>query len=246
MRPLTQSALMAVWDMAVGLSAARRALALLAAACPDESPDALAQLSVGRRDARLLTLREWAFGAQIESLTDCPRCGECTELSFPISAALAVGATSEAQPAAVVVRTAERELRFRLPDSLDLEAMEAARGVPDQVAILLSRCRLPAGDGEPDDDPDPLPEDVVTAVAARMAEADPQADLELPVSCSGCRHDWLVPFDIAQFVWSEVDAWARRTLHDVHALARAYGWREADVLSLSPRRRQLYLEMIDR
>ena len=38
-------------------------------------------------------------------------------------------------------------------------------------------------------------------------------------------------------------AWARRTLRDVHVLARAYGWREADVLALSPTRRQIYVEL---
>ena len=85
----------------------------------------------------------------------------------------------------------------------------------------------------------------MTAVAERMAEADPHAGIELALSCPGCGHHWLAPFDIAQFVWSEVDAWARRTLYDVHVLAGAYGWRESDVLALSPRRRQLYLEMVD-
>jgi hypothetical protein len=32
-------------------------------------------------------------------------------------------------------------------------------------------------------------------------------------------------------------------LYDVHALASAYGWREADVLAMSPMRRQVYLEL---
>ena len=40
------------------------------------------------------------------------------------------------------------------------------------------------------------------------------------------------------------DAWALRTLAEVHRLASAYGWREQDILALSPARRQLYLGMV--
>ena len=36
---------------------------------------------------------------------------------------------------------------------------------------------------------------------------------------------------------------ALRLLGHVHALARAYGWREADILAMSPARRQVYLDL---
>ena len=52
------------------------------------------------------------------------------------------------------------------------------------------------------------------------------------------------PPDIASFFWSEIHSWAQRALREVATLARAYGWREADILSMSARRRQAYLEMI--
>ncbi len=42
-----------------------RALAILSAASPESSPAALARLSIGRRDANLLQLREWAFGSEL-------------------------------------------------------------------------------------------------------------------------------------------------------------------------------------
>jgi hypothetical protein len=77
-----------------------------------------------------------------------------------------------------------------------------------------------------------------------MQSSDPQADLRFTLHCQVCSHEWEAGFDIAQFLWTEVDAWASRTLFDVHCLARAYGWREADILSLSPWRRQCYLEML--
>jgi hypothetical protein len=244
MRPLTPPMLLAVWDSAAALPAAGRALALVAAAYPEQSPEALARLSVGRRDACLLTLREWAFGPDMESLADCPRCGDRLELSFQL-ADIRVPQVSETEPPDTVsLSLGDGELRFRLPDSRDLEALaEAGEGI-DGVSMLLGRCLLPDHDGRADRSPGLLPDAVVEDVAGRMAQADPQADVELALSCPSCEHAWLAPFDIASYFWSEVDAWANRALRDIHLLARAYGWREADVLALSPRRRQLYLELI--
>jgi hypothetical protein len=40
-----------------------------------------------------------------------------------------------------------------------------------------------------------------------------------------------------------VQAAAERVLLDVHALARAYGWTESEVLRLTPARRSAYLQM---
>ena len=53
-----------------------------------------------------------------------------------------------------------------------------------------------------------------------------------------------MPLDVAAFFWTELNAWAVRLLREIHALASAYGWREADILALSPKRRDLYLELI--
>jgi len=46
------------------------------------------------------------------------------------------------------------------------------------------------------------------------------------------------------FFWAELAAEAKRLLREVDALARAYGWREADILALSSQRRHAYLELV--
>jgi hypothetical protein len=45
-------------------------------------------------------------------------------------------------------------------------------------------------------------------------------------------------------VWRELDDWAQRTLREIHVIAGAYGWSEDEILQLSARRRQMYVEMI--
>lgn len=77
-----------------------------------------------------------------------------------------------------------------------------------------------------------------------MAEAEPQADVQLALACPACGHRWLATFDVVSYFWSEVNAWAYRVLGEVHTLAFAYCWREEDILAMSPWRRRVYLEMV--
>src|SRR5262249_27126413 len=132
---------------------------------------------------------------------------------------------------------------FRLPASGDLVALSRATDRAAARSMLLDRCVLEAERSGERTNAASLPEHVVAAVAAGVAAADPQADVERDLSCPACAHAWRSAFDVAGFFWQEIHAWAKSMLRSVHALARAYGWREADVLALSPTRRQIYLEL---
>ena len=88
-----------------------------------------------------------------------------------------------------------------------------------------------------------LPESVLDQAASLIAERDPQADLAIELRCPSCAEVWRMPFDIASFFLEEIGSEAQRLLLEVATLARAYGWREADILAMSPARRQLYLHM---
>jgi hypothetical protein len=67
----------------------------------------------------------------------------------------------------------------------------------------------------------------------------------LDFKCPACGVVFEESLDLASFLWSEFEGRAKRLLLDVHLLARAYGWSEAEVLSLSPVRRAFYLEMVE-
>ena len=234
MRTLSATELLDVWERGLAQQPAERALALLAAARPERTPGELARLSVGRRDAGLLALREQTFGTHIVSIADCPQCGERLELAFE-SSEIKATADEHEQPETLAIEAGGREVRFRLPDSTDLLAVAGQRDVARTRELLLGRCLI--------DPPDDLSPEAVDAVIACMADADPQGDVQLNLTCPSCGHAWQAVFDIAAFFWSEIQAWAHRTLGDVHRLATAYGWREPDILALSPWRRQVYLEL---
>jgi hypothetical protein len=243
MRRLSDSELLEAWERGQGKTPVRRALVLLSAACPESQAESLAELSVGQRDALLLTLREWTFGPRMTGLTSCTRCGE--QLEFDCEAAQLRVSSEAAPPAALELSATGYELQFRLPNSLDLEQAAQCRDAAASQRLLLEQCLLSARRGDSEVSAEHLPPEIREAASARMAEADPQADLQLHFSCPQCGHSWQARFDIESFFWSEISAWAVRLLREVHALARAYGWREADILALSPWRRQMYLRMKD-
>lgn len=242
MHALSTRELLDVWEQGLARTDERWALLLLEGAFPDWTPQELERLSVGERDARLLTLREWAFGDGFTSLAACPACAEQLELSF---AAADVRAPPPQAPGPFRLSVGEHELEFRLPDSLDLLAVSTNVEIEEARRELFERCLSAARCGGEEVSAAALPAEVLDAVSEEMDRLDPQGNVRLSVSCPRCGHVWQALFDICSYLRGELDSWARRLLWDVHLLATAYGWRESDTLALSPRRRRLYVQMVN-
>jgi hypothetical protein len=242
MRSLSAAELLDAWEQGLTEPACRRAVALLAAAAPDVSSEAVAKLNIGVRDRWLLTLREWTFGSQLASVVNCSACGERLEWSVDIA-----DLRSPKQPEAVGDLALDLDpywVSFRLPNTLDLAAIAACQDASIARQTLFDSCVLATRLNGEEITAGELPAAVVEAIVERMAEADPDADMQLDLSCPACGHQWQAMFDIESFFWSEINAWAQRVLVDVHTLASAYGWREEDILNLSPWRRQYYLGLV--
>lgn len=238
----TPAQLLQVWERGGDPSAAARGLLLLGCSCDDEAGiDELAALPLGRRDARLLELRERLFGAAIDAVASCPQCATAVEATFRCDDLR----LPDAGPAAPTLEHVARGIRvqFRLPDSHDLLALEHCGDAAAARGLLLERCVLAAQSGGEPRDARNLPHALQAEIAQAMAQADPQADLQLALRCPDCGHAWQPLFDIAGFLWQELHAWALHMLREVDTLAASYHWAEADILALSPRRRQAYLEL---
>jgi hypothetical protein len=243
MQTPTTPGLLAAWELGrAEPHPAQRAVALLGALYPDTPRAQLAQLSIGKRDAALLALRRRAFGAPMSGLAACPECGERLELQF--KADDLQGLPAEGLSGWQSVSVEGYEVDFRLPNSADVAAVCVSDGTLSGEQQLLERIVSRAEHAGAAIRPADLPEAVLGALEEKMTQADPPADLQLDLTCENCGARWQSPFDIASFLWSEVDAWAIRLLREVHCLARAYAWREVDILAMSPWRRQVYLELL--
>jgi hypothetical protein len=244
MRTLTAQDILVVWEAGLARQPVERALVALAHALPDWPPERLARLPLGQRDRLLLELRAQLFGDALSASTRCPGCGESLELPLSVGEICGQDTTTDRQSSTFRLQSDGLEIRFRLPNSEDEEA--AARQPDPEAgrAPLLERCIAKARDGRRAVPVAQLPESAVAVLATRMAELDPLAKLSFSLTCPNCGQEWDEVLDPAAYLWAEIVAAAERLLGEVHTLAQAYGWREADVLALSASRRNEYLELV--
>ncbi|MFB6941986.1 hypothetical protein ACFCZY_15155 [Streptomyces sp. NPDC056237] len=262
--------LLTTWEAGLHRSFDGRALLLHQAARPETGGDgeALLSLPVGAREADLFALRRDLFGERMQVRLECGACG--TDMEFDLDAE--EFARSLPAPDASPLRIVEDgwAVEFRVPTTADVAV--AARHA-DARGALLDRCvvsvvrdgedvragadadageGIPAGRGVPvgSDNAvrgtsltDLLPASVQRRIADAVEVADPAADVTIGVTCPDCGAATRAELDIASYLWTELDAWAKELLLDVHLLATAYGWSEPEILALSPLRRRYYLEL---
>ncbi|MFJ9154266.1 hypothetical protein ACIRP7_40925 [Streptomyces sp. NPDC102270] len=238
-RRLTEANVLEVWEGGLDSTPAARALLIASMAMASRGEQDVADLPLSAVNTLLLDLRCGAFGDALPCTTDCPACGDSLDVTVAaeeLRPAAAGGRTGEAVAVPATLTTGGFTITYRALTGRDVRAVDPT--APGARRTLVRRCVLSIS--PPVDD---LPDEVLDGLASRLAELDPGADTILTLDCPQCEHRWEAALDIADHVWTDVSGYARRVLHDVHALARAYGWSEADVLSVSPARRQFYLKV---
>ncbi len=172
---------------------------------------------LGDLDRAAWALRRASIGGVAEAQADCGSCGAVLEIVLPDAFAPPPRAADHAR-----VAHDGRDWRVRLPCADDF-----AGG-----ALRVERL----ADGAPWTD------DAFLAKAeAALDAADPGMDLRLSLTCAECGAAVEAPFDAAAFFWRELETLERRLIGEVALLAAAFGWSEAEILALPPRRRALYL-----
>jgi hypothetical protein len=232
MRNLSTSDLLGLWEAGAGLHLLDRGLLALNTAMPEVSAEALADWPLGHRNKALLDLHSSIFGQALAGWTACEHCREKMEFE------LSCRELADAHKIHAEHTVRFQGQSFRVPTSRDLA--EAARHPDAETAALtlVERCRT-GGETSRDWNQDNL-EELENALAA----ADPLAEIRIALRCPDCGHESEETIEIISFLWAEIEAQAKRLFWEIHALARAYGWAESEILSLSPARRALYVEMV--
>jgi len=232
---ISPEVLLRVWEHAQLQPPALRALSLLRIEEPNTPLHELAALSIAERDQRLLNVRERCLGSGFDATSRCPHCREQVELAFGADDLRVPDADSGRE---VQVEHASWSVVARPACSGDLLAV--ALDSAHAPRALLERCLLKVEHAGVAMEPSELPDEVALLVEQALADADALIELH----CAACGERYELPFDVANYFWSELATHAHRLLGEVHTLARAYGWSEPEVLALSPLRRRYYLELV--
>lgn len=243
MTGLSDRQLLYIWEVGKGHAPLMKALIILSIALPDEPWEALAQLSLGRRDARLFRIREATFGQAMPCVVKCPNCLNTLEFSLTREA-LAPDETEVPEVLPLRTRFKGYAIDYRLPNSEDMAALIRLNTPEEMETRLLQRCLLSVKKGRRRLESEEIPPSLRSELVEHICNADPLAKVELHLECRECGHRWTTPFDIIHYFWEEIAHYARGLLEQIHALARVYGWGEEEILRLSPHRRNTYLEMI--
>lgn len=227
--------IISAWER--GRRASSQARALLLAELAGVAAE---RLPIGSRDVVLARQRIATYGAEAPAYVVCPACSEGLEFRVDFERVVELGGVGADEGPWVLEREGFR-VQFRLPNTLDLlaiaDAPERGRAVLiERIVIAAERegDRIVVGS---------LPEELLAAIEAEIERLDPVSDIRFAQTCPACAHRFVAPFDVARFCWHELDVDARRLLQEVDALARIYGWGEAEILGMSRTRRLTYLEM---
>jgi hypothetical protein len=241
MRALSHADCLALWERGQALHPLDQGLLAIHAAFPESRREAVADWPLGLRNRALAELRCTCFGQWLRGWTACEQCGEKLEFEVDGNALAASNDVSSDQ------RIEVQGIVFRLPTSRDLARIAGEHDASLAASRLVEQCMIqsPAQDSAKGDiTPKEWTEEELDAIGECMAQADPMAEILLHFDCPVCGHAFDLCLDLAAFLWSELEGRAKRLLRDVHTLALAYGWAEAEILSLSPVRRDFYLAMV--
>jgi hypothetical protein len=232
MRALTQAEVLSLWESGRSLHPLDQGVLALQAALP-EIEESVADWPIGRCNRALAELHCAAFGPTLRGWTACRQCGE--QLEFQMDGRTLAESPAYKREERIVVG----QRSYRLPTSRDLAAVAAEEDATVAARRLVQQCCVEGG----------LPElawneEEIDAIGELMAAADPLAEIMLRFDCPSCGASFDENLDIMWFLWAEMEARAKRLLLSVHKLASAYGWSEAEILSLSQARREVYLEMV--
>jgi hypothetical protein len=212
--------------------------------------EAVRALTVGDREALLLHLRRLTVGDRLQCVLTCPSpaCGHKLDFEVRVSELLLLPGGEAAKRHELAIRPPDVDyiVRFRLPTGADQEAVALlGRTDPDAAAaLLLQRCveSIDSTDGV---ELQEFPAALIDPLSARMAELDAQAELTLNITCSVCGATFTTVFDAASYLFQELLAGMRNLDREVHLLAYHYHWSPSEILTMSPRRRRRYLQLLE-
>ena len=186
--------------------------------------------TINRRLQGLIAVTIATRGAAFSSTIRCQACAAPMDLPLRLDAF-----RREDDPPSVACALDGEMHDIAVPTGADQRAWLQVGA--DGTAAMLARL-LPQGAAA---SPERL-----AVVETALAAADPLTVLTVETRCPECGAENAMELDLEATCLALLTAEQPRLIDDIHALARAYHWTEAEVLAVPPRRRRQYLDRIER
>ncbi len=241
--------LLRAWESAQVTTPVARGAVIVAESGLAEGLDAALDLPTDELARVVAQLHALEFGPRADGVLDCGCCGAELDVSVPmdlVSDTTRPSLGASQRPARIVQLSSGRTAAVRVPTTRDLVAVGAS---DDAVAELLARCVTPTTGPssigtEPPSQLEALDEADRAAVDEVLSEVAGAAAIVVRTRCPECATVVSAPVDPTSFLWERVRVAAPALLADVAELAMAFGWREPDILAMSPTRRRAYLALV--
>ena len=211
------------------------------------------EFSIGDREHLLTTVCRQLLGDRIDLVARCgdADCGDLTEISLSLDDLIAAEPQDPVRETHELMCTGPRDQRlrvaFRLPDgALEEQAGMLAMHHPAAAANLIFESivvEITDHTGDPVDPASVLPS-VRMAMETALQELDPVLDRHTRISCRACGRSLVAEFDAMTVLMNAITS-GGDIFRQVDRIARAYHWTEADILSLTAARRQVYLRLVE-
>lgn len=213
--------------------------------CLEPAAERLGAWTLDRRVRVLLTVARETQGDRLMWMARCPiqDCGHEMELELSVSQLLSMPEPAERFSWSAVP---DCTLELRLPTGRDQMEWRGAVATDAEVeggglALRLATALVSSVNGQPPSADWSLPHEWLPALDTTFREHDALVALELQVSCPWCGNDSVLEPDLEALALSRLAAEQKRVLEEIHQLASAYHWTEAEVLAVPQWRRSFYL-----
>jgi len=182
-----------------------------------------------------MEIRKLLFGRNFYSLANCPECSATVEWEMNYADFTSHYPEREFNEV-LTCQSGGFTLQYHLPRENDVSG--------DSKNQILKNCIDRATRDKKMISINEVPPKILEKLEADMEANSPLSSSMINLTCPECAHQWAVHFSVFEFLWSELDQWARRLLHDISTLAANYGWSEQELLNMNPVRRSYYLSVL--
>lgn len=204
--------------------------------------DIFKNLTIGDRITLLLNVRKITFGNILHCVAVCPLCKQKISIDVDIDNLIKTTNTSKISSASTI-NTKKFKIKIRPLKTVDQRSIfyHSDKKTSQLTEFLIRSCII----SSKPDLPQRLPDSVLSLICTSLEKIDPLVDIILGLHCPSCQNDFQTPFDVEKFILEEIYLRDTELENDIHKIAFYYHWNEDTILSLSMKKRQRYVDLVD-